>query len=165
MPADLSAFVGRQAELAEVSLLLTAANGTGGAMIVTVDGMPGVGKTTLAVHAAHRFAGHFPDGQLYVNLRGFDPDGRALDPADALAGLLQALGLPTPQLPAGLDERAALYRSVLTRRRVLVVLDNARDAVQVRPLLPGSATCLAIVTSRDRLTGLTVRHGAHPLRL
>ncbi|MBE1489589.1 AfsR/SARP family transcriptional regulator [Plantactinospora soyae] len=165
LPADLPVFVGRRTELAQASLLLADLERSGGVTVVAVDGMPGVGKTALAVHLAHCFASRFPDGQLYVNLRGFDPDGRTVGPAGALAGLLQALGVPAKDLPAELDDRAALYRSVLAQRRVLVVIDNARDAAQVRPLLPGSTTCLAIVTSRDRLTGLTVTHGARPMRV
>jgi DNA-binding SARP family transcriptional activator/tetratricopeptide (TPR) repeat protein len=165
LPADLPVFVGRRAELAEASQLLADLERSGGVLVIALDGMPGVGKTTLAVHLAHRFASRFPDGQLYVNLRGFDPDGRTVDPAGALAGLLRALGAPAKDLPADLDDRAGMYRSVLARRRVLVVIDNARDAAQVRPLLPGSTTCLALVTSRDQLTGLSVTHGARQLRV
>jgi tetratricopeptide (TPR) repeat protein len=124
-----------------------------------------VGKTALAVHWAHRIAAQFPGGQLYVDLRGFDPAGPALDPGQALSGFFEAFAVPPERIPASLDDQVALYRSLLAGRRVLVVLDNARDAGQVRPLLPGSPGCLAIVTSRNHLTGLIAGHGAHPLGL
>ncbi|GAB3947061.1 hypothetical protein GCM10027614_41640 [Micromonospora vulcania] len=134
-------------------------------VIAAVSGTPGVGKTTLAVHWAHRVADHFPDGQLYVNLRGFDAGGAVLDPADAIRGFLAALGVPVERIPAGLSAQAGLYRSLLAGRRVLVVIDNARDAEQVRPLLPGSAGCVAVVTSRNQLTSLVASEGAQPLAL
>jgi len=124
-----------------------------------------VGKTTLAVQWAHRIAGRFPDGQLYVNLRGFGPDGTPVDPAEAIRGFLDALGAPAARIPPGMAGQTALYRSLLRGKRVLVVLDNARDAAQVRPLLPGSPGCLAIVTSRDQLIGLVAAEGAAALDL
>lgn len=122
------------------------------------------GKTALAVHWAHRVAERFPDGQLYVNLRGFHPSG-AMSPAEAIRGFLDAYAVPPDRIPEGLDAQAALYRSLLADKRALVLLDNARDAEQVRPLLPGAPDCLAVVTSRNPLTGLVVTEGARPLVL
>ena len=170
LPLAVPGFAGRAAELALLDAVLTAQRdpaspSSSAVVIAAVSGMPGVGKTTLAVHWAHQAAARFPDGQLYVNLRGFDPSAAPLDPNVALADFLGAFGVSSARIPADLDARAALYRSVLAPRRVLVVLDNARDAEQVRPLLPGSAGCLAIVTSRNRLTTLVVAQGAQPLNL
>jgi DNA-binding SARP family transcriptional activator/Tfp pilus assembly protein PilF len=178
LPAEVSAFTGRAAELRRLDQLLTGrtaqdgeAHGSGGAagqapaaVISAVSGTAGVGKTALAVHWAHRAAERFPDGQLYVNLRGYDP-GRPTAAADALAGFLRALGVPGQDIPPGLDERAARYRSLLAGKRVLVVLDNAGDAEQVRPLLPGTPGCAVLVTSRDALAGLVARDGAARLDL
>jgi transcriptional regulator with XRE-family HTH domain/tetratricopeptide (TPR) repeat protein len=164
LPADLAVFTGRRDEVAELVDGLAPAEPASAPLIRAITGMAGIGKTTLAVHCAHRLAPRFPDGQLYVNLRGFDPTGAA--PAEeALRGFLAALGVPGQQIPDGVDAQAALYRSVLARRRVLVLLDNARDTATVRPLLPGSAGSLVIVTSRNRLPGLVATHGAHPLPL
>ncbi len=128
-------------------------------VISAIGGTAGVGKTALAVHWAHQVAGRFPDGQLYVNLRGYDPD-QPMSAADALAGFLRGLGVPGQDIPPGEDERAARYRSLLAGRRMLVVLDNAGSAEQVRPLLPGAPACTVVVTSRDSLAGLVARHGA-----
>ncbi|MEV5716778.1 hypothetical protein AB0L41_23010 [Amycolatopsis mediterranei] len=122
-------------------------------------------QTTLALQWAHRVADRFPDGQLYLNLRGYDPGNQVVNPADALRVFLAALGVPAERIPAPLDERTALYRSLVARRRVLVLLDNARNVEQVRPLLPGASGCLAVVTSRDQLFGLTVTEAAHPVVL
>ncbi|MEU5764852.1 BTAD domain-containing putative transcriptional regulator [Streptomyces asoensis] len=166
LPHDIVGFTGRRAELDEAFALSGAdAPGPGTVVISAIGGMAGIGKTTLAVHWAHRVADRFPDGQLYVNLRGFDPSGAVLDPGEAVRGFLDALGVPPERIPHGVDAQAALYRSVLAGRRVLVVLDNARDTEQVRPLLPASPGCLAIVTSRDELSGLVAAHGARSLTL
>jgi tetratricopeptide (TPR) repeat protein len=164
------AFTGRGAELASLDAVAPwaaqAGSAPSGAVVVSaVSGTAGVGKTALAVHWAHRVAARFPDGQLYVNLRGFDPAGAALDPGQALHGLLDAFGVPATRIPEDLAGRSGLFRSVLAGKRVLVVLDNARSAEQVRPLLPGTPGCLAIVTSRDQLAGLVATEGASLLVL
>lgn len=163
LPADLATFAGRRAELAQVNGL--SADPAPGLRIAVISGMGGIGKTTLAVRWAHRIAHRFPDGQLYVNLRGFDPGGAATDPGQALRGFLEALGVPGQRIPAGANAQTGLYRSLLARRRVLILLDNARDAEQVRPLLPGSPGSLVVVTSRDRLLGLVTAEAARPLAL
>ncbi|MEE1940185.1 BTAD domain-containing putative transcriptional regulator [Streptomyces sp. TRM 70361] len=165
LPAALTTFAGREAELARVHALLPAGREPSTVVISAIGGMAGIGKTTLAVYFAHRIADRFPDGQLYVNLRGFDPGGAALDPAEAVRAFLVALGVPPQRLPADAAGQTALYRSLLADRRVLIVLDNARDSRQVRPLLPGTAGCLVIVTSRDQLAGLVAAEGAHPVPL
>ncbi|TDC04282.1 AfsR/SARP family transcriptional regulator [Nonomuraea longispora] len=157
LPPDAARFAGRAKELACLDGLLRA-----GEPVVVVTGMPGVGKTALALHWAHRIAGRFPDGHLHVNLRGYD-QASPLEPGQALAGVLGALGVPPEQVPIEVDEAAALYRTLLNDRRLLVLLDNARDAEQVRPLLPGHTGSLVLVTSRDHLTGLIVTHGARRL--
>jgi DNA-binding SARP family transcriptional activator len=174
LPANVPAFTGRAAELAKLDRLLTGpatsaeqapAGGPGPAAVISaVSGTAGVGKTALAVHWAHRAAGRFPDGQLYVNLRGYDP-ARPTTAAEALAGFLRALGVPGPDVPHAENERAARYRSLLAGRRMLVVLDNASHAEQVRPLLPGTPGCAVLVTSRDALAGLVARDGAARLDL
>lgn len=157
LPADLAHFTGRQAHLALLDELLSAP-GERASRPVVIDGTGGVGKTTLAVHWAHRVQDGFPDGQLYVNLRGFGP-GEPLEPGAAIAMVLRALDLPAERLPSELDARAALLRSELAGRRMLLLLDNARDERQVRPLLPGSRS-VALITSRNQLRGLTAREGA-----
>ena len=127
--------------------------------------MAGVGKTALAVHWAHQVAHRFADGQLYVNLRGFDPAGSPATPDEAIRELLDGLAVPAAQIPPGLPAQAALYRSLLAGRRMLVVLDNARDEQQVRPLLPGGPGCLVLITSRRQLAGLAATDGARLLTL
>jgi DNA-binding SARP family transcriptional activator len=163
LPADVSAFTGRVAELHRLDQLLscrtTRADRPPAAVVSAVAGTAGVGKTALAIHWAHRVADEFPDGQLHVNLRGYDP-AQPLTAADALAVLLRALGLPDSDIPAGEDRRAACFRSLLAGKRMLVLVDNARTAEQVRPLLPGARTCAVVVTSRDSLVGLVARDGA-----
>ncbi|MEW2568485.1 BTAD domain-containing putative transcriptional regulator [Streptomyces sp. NPDC047070] len=166
LPADLHAFTGRRAELDWMRDLLPADGGTPAAVVISaIGGAPGVGKTTLALHWAHRNTHHFPDGQLYVNLRGYDPAGVALTPSTAICYFLEALGVPAEDIPPSLDGQSALYRSMLAGRRVLVVLDNARSAEQVRPLLPGTPTCVTVITSREQLHGLVASNGARSLRL
>jgi tetratricopeptide (TPR) repeat protein/transcriptional regulator with XRE-family HTH domain len=167
LPAPPARFVGREAELAMLTALLGPAGNAApaGVVIAAIGGTAGVGKTSLAVHWAHQVISRFPDGQLYVNLRGFHPSGRPMPSAEAIHCLLEALGVPAEQIPASLDAQAGLYRSLLSGRRMLVVLDNARDAEQVRPLLPGSPGCLALITSRGNLAGLVAAEGAHHLLL
>jgi hypothetical protein len=172
LPAGAGFFAGREAELKQLDELLDHAGdedgdgGPGGAVVISaVAGMVGVGKTALAVHWARKVAGRFPDGQLYVNLRGYDPEGAAVTPDEVTGWFLAALGVPAAQIPASAQARCGLYRSVLAGRRVLMVLDNARDPAQVRPLLPGSPGCVVIVTSRSSLAGLAAAEGARPLRL
>lgn len=133
--------------------------------IIAITGTAGVGKTALANRFARQVAKRFPDGQLYVNLRGFDPSGSALTPENALRFFLDALAVQPQRMPVDADGRAALFRSMLDGKRVLIVLDNARDPDQVRPLLPGSPGSLVVVTSRSQLTGLVVAEGATPLSL
>jgi DNA-binding SARP family transcriptional activator/Tfp pilus assembly protein PilF len=170
LPPAIAGFVGRDAELATLDAIIppSAVNGTAPActvVIAAIAGTAGAGKTALALHWAHRIRDQFPDGQLYVNLRGFDPSGPVMDPGQALRGFVDAFGMPPESIPASVEAKAGLYRSLLSGKRVLVVLDNARDTEQVRPLLPGSAGCLALVTSRNQLTGLVAAEGARPLDL
>ncbi|GII56741.1 SARP family transcriptional regulator [Planotetraspora thailandica] len=162
LPADLAGFTGRRPELDQLDDLLPEGSEQPPALVISaIGGMAGIGKTTLAVHWAHRVADRFPDGQLYVDLRGFHPSASVMTPAEAIRHFLDAFGVPAHSIPAGLDAQAALYRSLLAGRRVLVVLDNARDTEHVLPLLPGAPGCLAIVTSRGQLYGLVAGGGAH----
>lgn len=166
LPPSIRHFVGRSAELSALTALLTAQTDVGGAAVIAaLDGTAGVGKTALAVHWAHQHADRFPDGQLYADLRGAGPYDPPLPPSAAVHGFLTALGVPPRQIPLDQDEQAALYRSHLAARRMLVLLDDARDADQVRPLLPGSPGSLVLVTSRERLTGLVALDGAVPITL
>ncbi|HEV2935562.1 MAG TPA: BTAD domain-containing putative transcriptional regulator, partial [Streptosporangiaceae bacterium] len=155
LPADVTDFTGRDDQVKHLSDLLSSAGADGedGAVrIALVAGSGGLGKTSLAVHAAHRVRGHFPDGQLYVDLLGATP--QPLPAADVLARFLRDLGVDGRDIPVDEDERAARYRTVLAGRHVLIVLDNARDAAQVRPLLPGSASCAVLITTRSRMPDL-----------
>ncbi|KAB8163708.1 tetratricopeptide repeat protein [Streptomyces sp. 3MP-14] len=161
LPGDIRGFVGREAELAELDARMTAPVPV---LITAVAGTAGVGKTALAVRWAHRARERFPDGQLYVDLRGYGPD-QPLAPEDVLAGFLRALGMAGTAIPHELDERAARFRTLVDGRRMLLLLDNAADVAQVRPLLPGSSSCVTLVTSRDTLTGLVVREGARRVAL
>ncbi|GAA2590918.1 BTAD domain-containing putative transcriptional regulator [Winogradskya consettensis] len=163
LPPDLPFFIGRESELARVREVLEQPRS--GLNVLVIDGMPGVGKTTLALHVSHEVAPRFPDGQLYADLHGFDPGAEVADPVDVLQWFLTALGVPQGTIPESVEGRSALFRSVLAGRRVLVVLDNVRHADQVRPLLPGSADCLVVVTGRGRLTGLATAQGATVLSL
>jgi DNA-binding SARP family transcriptional activator/tetratricopeptide (TPR) repeat protein len=165
LPARIRHFTGRGGELKELTALLDQVDEeTPTVVISAIGGTAGVGKTALAVQWAHQVTGRFPDGQLYVNLRGYDP-GQPMTAADALAGFLRALGVAGQDIPAEEGERAARYRSLLSAKRMLVVLDNAGSAEQVRPLLPGSPGCVVLVTSRDTLSGLVARDGARRLAL
>ncbi|MFI7593574.1 ATP-binding protein [Micromonospora sp. NPDC049359] len=191
LPADVTVFAGRRHDLDQLDRLLSVPSSAAPAgsvpvdhanalpdglsrgagaepsavVIAAVSGTAGVGKTALAVHWAHTVAHRFPDGQLYVNLRGFDPSGQVMDPAEAIRGIVDALGVPGERIPQGLDAQAGLYRSLIADKNLLIVLDNARDVEQVRLLLPAAGSCLALVTSRNPLTGLIAAHGAHPLML
>lgn len=190
LPAGVAGFAGRAEALTLLSeLAKEAVGGPGGVVIAAISGMAGVGKTSLALHWAHyeveRFTGDqlsgdlragdpaspaevtrgFPDGQLYANLRGFDPSGAPASPTEVICGFLDALGVPPARIPVGLEAQAGLYRTMLAERHVLIVLDNARDATQVFPLLPGSAGCMVLVTSRNPLTPLAAGYGAHLISL
>jgi DNA-binding SARP family transcriptional activator/tetratricopeptide (TPR) repeat protein/DNA-binding XRE family transcriptional regulator len=162
LPADVSGFTGRAPELASLEHLLPD-DGTD-VRIAVVTGTAGVGKTAVAVHWAHRWRDRFPDGQLYLDLRGYGPE-RPVQPGDALSGFLRALGVAGAEVPAEEDQRAARFRTELDDRRLLLVLDNAGSVEQVRPLLPGSAGCSVLVTSRETLPALIARHGAHRVPL
>ncbi len=167
LPHRIPDFTGRDAELDRLNAL--AGQGSGepeSAVVITViTGTAGVGKSALALYWAHQVRDLFPDGQLYVNLRGFGPAGSAMEPAEAIHGFLDAFAVPSDRIPLDLAERAALYRSILADLRVLVVLDNARDVDQVRPLLPGSPGSVVVVTSRNQLMSLVAADGARPVAL
>ncbi|MFI7673223.1 tetratricopeptide repeat protein [Actinophytocola sp. NPDC049390] len=163
LPASTRDFVGRERELALLTSIVDESTSDDGPVVISTVAGGGVGKTALAVHWAHRVADRFPDGQLYLNLRGFDPSGSPMVPGEAVRNLLDAFEVPASRIPSALDAQAALYRSLIAGRRMLVLLDNARDSDQVRPLLPGTSGCLVLVTSRNQLTGLTAGHGARHL--
>jgi tetratricopeptide (TPR) repeat protein len=163
LPSGVARFSGRTAELDTLAGLVRLAAREAGTAVV-ISGTAGIGKTTLAVHFAHTVEAEFPDGQLYVNLRGAGP-GTPAAPEEALRGFLSAFGLGPDRVPQDVNAQAALFRTLLAQRRVLVVLDNARDEQQVRPLLPGGAGCLTVVTSRMQMTGLAAADGARLLGL
>jgi DNA-binding winged helix-turn-helix (wHTH) protein len=164
LPLAPAGFIGRSYELAELDALLAGEEHDTAVVISAVSGTAGVGKTALAVHWAHLARDRFPDGQLYINLRGYDPD-QPVHPADALAQFLTSLGIRGPDVPLDLDERAARYRTATAGRRMLIVLDNASSVEQVRPLLPGNPSCAVVVTSRDSLAGLVAINGARRVDL
>jgi DNA-binding SARP family transcriptional activator/tetratricopeptide (TPR) repeat protein len=166
LPALPRFFVGRAGELAGLAAAMGEAEQPHGPVVISaVGGTGGIGKTWLALRWAHQHLDQFPDGQLWVNLRGFDPSARPMSPAVALRGFLTALGVSPAAMPAELEARAGLYRSLVAGKRVLIVLDNARDTRQVIPLLPGTPGCAVLVTSRRQLTGLVTGHGARALDL
>lgn len=172
LPAAIDGFAGRVAELAALDALLRPPDRAGpdgtrarSPLTAVITGTAGVGKTTLAVQWANRVADRFPDGQLCIDLRGYGPSGEAVSSAAAIREFLDALQVPPQRIPEGPAAQAGLYRSLLAGRRMLILVDNARDADQVVPLLPGTPGCLTIVTSRDQLAGLVMSHGAHPITL
>ncbi|MFE7503807.1 BTAD domain-containing putative transcriptional regulator [Promicromonospora sp. NPDC057488] len=174
LPLDVAGFTGRADVLRRLDELAVGPDAGVGSVpgavaaravvITAIGGTAGVGKTALAVHWAHRAVEGFPDGQLYANLRGYDPE-QPVRPSDALARFLSALGVPDRQIPLDVEDRAARFRSLLAGRRMLILLDNAGTVAQVRPLLPGGGSSLVLVTSRDALTGLVALHGAHQVNL
>jgi len=171
LPPEPAGFAGRAAELGWLHALLpagpaapAASGGPGTSPVALITGTAGVGKTTLAIRFARQAGPRFPDGQLYVNLRGFDPAATPVPPGTALQWFFEALGVPAVHVPSALDAQSALLRTLLDGKRMLLLLDNAHDADQVRPLLPASASCMVLVTSRSQLTGLVVA-GARPLPL
>jgi DNA-binding SARP family transcriptional activator/DNA-binding XRE family transcriptional regulator len=166
LPGAPYGFAGRTAELCALSRLPEQdRDRASGGSLAAVTGVAGIGKTALVMHWAHQVADQFPDGQLFIDLRGSGPPDEPAAPADAVASFVTALGPPPAQIPADADGQAALYRSLLASRRMLIVLDNARDADQVRPLLPGSSRCVVVVTSRNRLTSLAAAEGAKLIAL
>jgi DNA-binding SARP family transcriptional activator/tetratricopeptide (TPR) repeat protein len=165
LPHALTDFVGRDGEVDQLDESIQTNGGPPTLSITAIVGTAGLGKTALALHWAHRVKERFPDGQLYVDLRGFDPSAEHMQPATAMRGFLEALGVSPDQIPPDVSGQVSMYRSLLATRRVLVVLDNAKDAQQVRPLLPGSSSCVVLVTSRDQLGGLVAVDGARTLPL
>jgi tetratricopeptide (TPR) repeat protein/transcriptional regulator with XRE-family HTH domain len=166
LPAGVRHFAGRDGQLRELTRLLGEVGQPDRTVVISaIGGIAGIGKTALAVHWAHQVAAEFPDGQLYANLRGFDPSGLPVAAEAVVRDFLSALGVPPARIPVGAEAQAALYRTMLASRRVLIVLDNARDADQVRALLPGSSGCFVLVTSRGGLVSLAASQGAQLLTL
>ncbi len=165
LPPGPPAFVGRARELTALHDLLAGRRAAGGLAVATIAGPAGAGKTALALHWSHQVAAQFPDGQLFTVLQGPGPGRQPVEPASSLGALLAALGVPPERVPADVAGRAALYRTLLADRRMLVVLDDAVSAAQVRPLLPGCSGCLVLVTGRRILTDLVALEGAHPIIL
>lgn len=165
LPSTVRHFVNRTVEQDALTTLLNGAKAGGVVLISAVDGAAGVGKSSLVVHWGHKVREQFPDGELYVNLRGFDPLSEPMSASEALRTFLTALDVPAERIPDDVDARAALLRSLLHNKQILVVLDNARSSDQVRPLLPGSQSCLVLVTSRNRLDDLVIREGASRISL
>lgn len=164
LPAAVADFAGRGEEIGRLDAMLASSN-PAGMLIVIIDGLGGIGKTTLALHWAHKLRARFPDGALFADLRGYHPTGVPASPSDILAAFLRALGVAPNAVPRDDADRAALFRSAMDGKRMLLVLDDASDTEQVEPLLPGSPGCLVLVTTRTRLSGLMVRHGARRLGL
>ncbi|MEV6878393.1 tetratricopeptide repeat protein [Amycolatopsis sp. NPDC051128] len=164
LPPPVRRFVGRARLVEKLTALVVAGPDQDSVPIINVSGPPGIGKTALALHVAHRLGAHFPDGHLYVNLRGYTADP-PLPPSAVLIRFLLALGVPLGHIPVEIDEQTALYRSMLAGRRMLVLLDDAAHPDQVRPLLPGRPGCVVLVTSRSDLRGLAATHGVDQLRL
>lgn len=161
LPAPPSPFVGRRHELERLDAALLSGTGTAGTVVISaIAGAGGVGKSWLALHWAHRHAERFPDGQLFVDLRGFSPDSDPMDPTVAVRGFLDALGVEPGRIPVAPHAQAALLRSLVADKRMLLVLDNAAETAQITPLLPGGVTCTVLVTSRNRLSGLITGHDA-----
>ncbi|HEX4724418.1 MAG TPA: BTAD domain-containing putative transcriptional regulator [Pseudonocardiaceae bacterium] len=166
LPAAPRLFTGRSKELAALTGVVDAASVRAGTVVISaIAGAGGIGKTWLALHWAHQNLHRFPDGQLFVDLRGFAPSGEPVTAASAVRSLLDSLGVEPARIPVELDAQIGLYRSEVADKHILVVLDNAANTVQVAPLLPGSPTCTVLVTSRDHLTGLVSAHGAQPVVL
>ena len=160
LPAPPRLFTGRGTELSILDTMLTGHADGGAVVISAIGGTGGIGKTWLALHWAHQHLDHFPDGQLHVNLRGFDPADQPMSSTAAVRGFLDTLGVAPAAIPPDPDAQVGLYRSLVAGKRMLILLDNARDTAQVAPLLPGSSSCTVLVTSRNHLGGLATAHGA-----